>query len=89
VSRGGRVDLAYKYCKIKEIKTPIFLLVGEKDPTTIESCEKLFNDLRHVKPDEKRITIVPGATHMFEEQGKLEQVSRLSTSWFKKFLKCN
>lgn len=86
VCRGGRVDLAYEYCDIKEVTFPILLLVGENDPVTVEINEKLLDDLKSVKPDQKKMTIIPGATHLFEEQGKLEQVSRLAGSWFKQYL---
>jgi len=84
--RGGRVDLAYKYCNINQITLPILLLVGENDPITLRINERLYDDLKSVKPDRKKISVIPGATHLFEEQGKLEQVSRIAGSWFKKFL---
>lgn len=86
VCRGGRVDLAYKYCNIKEFRTPLLLVVGEKDPFVIEVNEKLLTDLKNVDSDHKKLIIIPGATHLFEEEGKIEQVARLSASWFKKFI---
>lgn len=86
VSRGGRVDLARKYCEVKNIRTPILLIVGDKDPVTLEINQKLFNDVKSVESSNKKLTIIPGATHLFEEQGKLEQVSRLAASWFRRFL---
>jgi dienelactone hydrolase len=87
VSRGGRVDLAYKYCKVEHLKTPILLLVGENDPVTLKINYKLFDDLKEIEPNNKKMTIIPGASHLFEEQGKLEQVSRLAASWFKQHFK--
>jgi dienelactone hydrolase len=87
VLRGGRVDLAYKYCKVKQLRTPILLLVGGNDPVTLKINYKLLDDLKELEPNHKKMSVIPGASHLFEEQGKLEQVSRMAASWFKEHFK--
>jgi putative phosphoribosyl transferase len=86
VSRGGRVDLALKYCDIKNIRVPSLFIVGEKDSEILNLNKKVFELLTNINIENKKIVIIPGATHLFEEPGKLEQVSRHASSWFKKYL---
>ncbi len=80
VSRGGRPDLAGEL--LYEVEAPTLLIVGENDPVVIElnrdSLEKLACT--------KELVIVPGATHLFEEPGKLEEVAELTAGWFVKHL---
>jgi putative phosphoribosyl transferase len=78
VSRGGRPDLAMKY--LPKIEAPILFIVGELDDIVIDLNKEAMKHLR----SEKRLEIVPGASHLFEEPGKLEQVARLATAWFMK-----
>ncbi len=76
VSRGGRPDLAGP--AIERVSTPTLLIVGGADQAVIEFNRQAYARLRV----EKRIEIVPGATHLFEEPGALEQVARLAGDWF-------
>jgi len=76
VSRGGRPDLAGPI--LSKVKAPTLLIVGERDYTVIDMNQDALNNLRV----EKRLVIVPGATHLFEEPGALEEVARLSADWF-------
>ena len=76
VSRGGRPDLAGP--ALPRVKAPTLLIVGGNDGPVIEMNEEALNLLKI----EKKIVIVPGATHLFEEPGTLEQVARLAADWF-------
>jgi dienelactone hydrolase len=69
------------------VHVPILLIVGGMDRQVIE----MNKDALAKMPDdsEKEITIVPGATHLFEEPGTLEQVARLARDWFKRYLTSN
>ena len=80
VSRGGRPDLAMK-C-LHRVKAPTVLIVGADDSAVIEMNQEAFEQLRC----EKAMKIVPGATHLFEEPGTLEEVVRLARDWFAKYL---
>ena len=80
VSRGGRPDLARD--ALSRVKAPTLLIIGELDYPVISLNEQAYG-LLHC---EKEIEIVPGATHLFEENGALEQVARLAASWFQKHL---
>lgn len=81
VSRGGRPDLAGP--ALPRVTAPTLLIVGGLDTQVIELNEQA---LREIGSREKRLEIVPGATHLFEEPGTLEEVSRLSTAWFERYL---
>jgi putative phosphoribosyl transferase len=76
VSRGGRPDLAGEYLRL--VYQPTLLIVGERDPTVIELNRMAMQEI----PGETRLDIVPGATHLFEEPGALEEVARLARDWF-------
>lgn len=80
VSRGGRPDLAGP--ALPRVKAPTLLIVGGLDYPVIEMNEEAFALLRC----EKEMTIVPGATHLFQEPGALEEVATLAADWFKKHL---
>jgi putative phosphoribosyl transferase len=82
VSRGGRPDLAWDY--LERVTAPTLLIVGEWDEEVIQLNRQALAKLR-VK--DKRLTIVPGATHLFEEPGTLEEAARVATDWFLKFAK--
>lgn len=75
-SRGGRPDLAGAF--LPHVRAPTLLIVGGEDFGVIELNEAAFALLAC----EKRLAIVPGATHLFEEQGTLEQVTKLTADWF-------
>jgi dienelactone hydrolase len=80
VSRGGRPDLAGE--ALRRVQAPSLLIVGGYDDVVIQLNEEAYAVLRGTKD----MTIVPGATHLFEEPGKLEEVARLATEWFQKYL---
>jgi len=76
VSRGGRPDLAMQH--LKRVKVPILLIVGGKDTVVLGLNKKAMEQI----PAEKKLKIVLGATHLFEEPGKLGEVAKLSAEWF-------
>jgi dienelactone hydrolase len=86
VSRGGRPDLAGDEY-LDQVRAPTLLLVGGNDEPVIGLNQEAYDKLKLLKEDEKRLTIVPGATHLFEEPGKLEQIAQLASGWFTCFLK--
>jgi putative phosphoribosyl transferase len=77
VSRGGRPDLAARV--LPRVQAPTLLIVGGEDGPVIAMNEDALRCLRC----EKHLAIVPGATHLFEEPGTLEEVVRLATEWFR------
>ncbi len=81
VSRGGRPDLAMPI--LKDIKTPILLIVGGNDEVVIELNKKATAAINGIC----ELKIIEGATHLFPEAGKLEIVAKLSVEWFDKYLK--
>lgn len=80
VSRGGRPDLAGEV--LPQVKAPTLLIVGGNDDVVIGLNEEAYAQLSC----EKELKIVPGATHLFEEPGTLEQVAQIASAWFKKKL---
>lgn len=80
VSRGGRPDLADEYLGL--VKSPTLLIVGGRDETVIELNKEALARLHSIK----QLVIVPGATHLFEEPGTLEEVSRLARDWFIRYM---
>lgn len=77
VSRGGRPDLAGA-AALAAVRTPTMLIVGGNDHGVIELNQHAYTALHC----EKRLALVPEATHLFEEEGKLEEVAMLASSWF-------
>jgi putative phosphoribosyl transferase len=80
VSRGGRPDLAGQH--LSEVRAPTLLIVGGDDADVLELNREASKHLTY----EKKLVVVPGATHLFEEPGKLEEVSKLAIGWFSKHL---
>src|SRR5437763_5191363 len=76
VSRGGRPDLAGD--ALPAVKAPTLLIVGGNDEVVLRLNQETLEILRC----EKRLDVVPGATHLFEESGTLERVAELATDWF-------
>ena len=76
VSRGGRPDLAGRY--LAAVAAPTLLIVGGRDEVVLE----LNRRAKAVIPGECDVAVVPGATHLFEEPGTLEQVAKLACDWF-------
>lgn len=81
VSRGGRSDLAASY--LPSVIAPTLLIVGGHDQPVIEMNQDSYNLLTC----EKKLVIVPGATHLFEEPGTLEQVAEQASRWFHQYLR--
>lgn len=77
VSRGGRPDLAQD--SLAALKAPILLIVGGRDDIVVELNRKAYSMIRC----EKELVIVPGATHLFEEPGTLEEAANHAALWFK------
>lgn len=84
VSRGGRPDLAAE--SLRDVHAPTLLLVGGRDEEVIGLNEKALAALGSA---EKRLVIIPGATHLFEEPGALEQVADQAADWFHQHLEVN
>jgi pimeloyl-ACP methyl ester carboxylesterase len=80
VSRGGRPDLAGS--ALARVRAPTLLIVGGNDIQVIQLNRAALARLRC----EKRLVIVPGATHLFEEPGALDEVARLARDWFQRHL---
>ena len=82
VSRGGRVDLASKHTSLKNITCPTLFILGEKDNQVIELNQHILNNYLE-KVEKKKMIIIPGASHLFEEHGKLEEVAAKASGWFR------
>ncbi len=76
VSRGGRPDLA-GHASLEKVTAPTLLIVGGDDSVVIDLNREAFAYLHC----EKKLEIIPGATHLFEESGKLQSVAALATQW--------
>lgn len=81
VSRGGRPDMAGRLALAK-VRAPTLLIVGGLDHTVLNLNQVAYTALHC----EKRLEIVPGASHLFEEPGKLKAVATLAARWFKRYL---
>jgi putative phosphoribosyl transferase len=80
VSRGGRPDLAGP--ALARVRAPVLLIVGGEDFPVIELNREAMTKLA----GDKKLEIIPGATHLFEEPGTLEEVSQLARTWFQRSL---
>lgn len=80
VSRGGRPDLAMS--ALERVESPTLLIVGGLDNMVIDLNREAYGKLKA----QKHLAIVPGATHLFEEPGTLQEVARLAAEWFKQHL---
>lgn len=80
VSRGGRPDLAGE--ALHRLRTPVLLIVGGNDEAVTDLNRAAYEQMNAVR----ELVIVPGATHLFEEPGKLEEVAELAAAWFGKYL---
>lgn len=79
VSRGGRPDLAMD--QLPQVRVPTLLIVGGNDEPVVELNQVAYDLLA----GPKELVIVPGATHLFEEPGALEEVARLARDWFTRY----
>ena len=82
VSRGGRPDLA-GIAVLAKVRAPTLLIVGGDDEVVVALNRDALASLG-ARP--KELVVVPGATHLFEEPGKLEEVARLASGWFRRHL---
>lgn len=82
VSRGGRPDLAGS--ALARVQAPTLLIVGGHDVPVIAMNEDALAQLHRVA--DKQLVIIPGATHLFEEAGTLEQVAMFANQWFQHYL---
>ena len=80
VSRGGRPDLAMDV--LKNVEAPTLLIVGSLDYDVLQLNREAYKQLS----GEKKLEVVEGVTHLFEEPGKMENVSELAGNWFEKYL---
>jgi putative phosphoribosyl transferase len=80
VSRGGRPDLAGD--ALHDVEAPTLMIVGGRDPRILDANRQASRELSAPH----RITVIPGATHLFEEQGALERVAALAADWFGRHL---
>jgi putative phosphoribosyl transferase len=80
VSRGGRPDLAMS--ALSQVQSPTLLIVGGLDDVVIELNRQAYQKLKV----EKHMTVIPGATHLFEEPGALQEVAGLAARWFTQHL---
>jgi putative phosphoribosyl transferase len=80
VSRGGRPDLAG--AALARVRAPTLLVVGGRDPRVLDLNRAALAEL----PPSSRLEVVPGATHLFEEPGALDQVASLAAAWFTRHL---
>jgi putative phosphoribosyl transferase len=83
VSRGGRPDLAGEQV-LNQIEIPTLLIVGENDKTVIKLNQGALKHLTKIEK-KKKMVVIQGATHLFEEAGALEEVARRATGWFECF----
>jgi len=81
VSRGGRPDLAFNV--LPEVKPPVLLIVGAKDQIVLEINKEAAKRLT----TEHNLVIIPGASHLFEEPGKLDMVARRTQRWFARYMR--
>lgn len=80
VSRGGRPDLAMN--DLPKVEAPTLLIVGSMDHDVLQMNKEAYRQMKC----EKKLEVVEGATHLFEEPGKMDIVSELAANWFEKYL---
>ncbi|HEV8714974.1 MAG TPA: alpha/beta family hydrolase [Candidatus Binatia bacterium] len=81
VSRGGRPDLARS--ALEHVHAPTLLIVGGEDHMVIDLNQQAYARLH----GEKQLVIIPGASHLFEEPGTLQEVARVASEWFMRYLR--
>jgi putative phosphoribosyl transferase len=80
VCRGGRPDLAFD--NVSDVRVPVLLVIGSLDGEVLAANRAAYSDLHTIKS----LEVVEGASHLFEEPGKLEAVADMSAGWFTKHL---
>ncbi|HYX31544.1 MAG TPA: dienelactone hydrolase family protein [Oligoflexus sp.] len=81
VSRGGRPDLAADY--LQDVQAPTLFIVGGRDQQVLALNEGALQKMQKVS---RKLSIVPAASHLFEEPGALDRVAELAEQWFSQFL---
>ncbi len=81
VSRGGRPDLAMPF--LEKVNAATLLVIGERDKLVLQLNDQAYQNLFGIK----KMELIPNATHLFPEEGKLEEVAELAAEWFQKYLK--
>ncbi|MBM4011885.1 MAG: hypothetical protein FJ286_10975 [Planctomycetes bacterium] len=81
VSRGGRPDLAGR--RLRAVRAPTLLVVGGAGTEVLDLNRRA---LAEIAADEKQLAVIPGATHLFEEPGTLDEAARLAAEWFARHL---
>lgn len=84
VSRGGRTDLINDTNILKHMNIPSLFIVGSKDEQIMKINKKTMSEFN--PPTKSKIEIIDGASHLFEEEGKIEEVADIAGNWFLKFL---
>ena len=84
VSRGGRTDLINDTNILKHMSIPSLFIVGSKDEQIIKINKKTMSEFN--PPTKSKMQIIDGASHLFEEEGKIEEVADIAGTWFLKFL---
>ncbi len=84
VSRGGRTDLINDTNILKHLNVPSLFIVGSKDEQIIKINKKTMSEFN--PPTKSKMKIIDGASHLFEEEGKIEEVADIAGNWFLKFL---
>jgi predicted phosphoribosyltransferase/dienelactone hydrolase len=83
VSMGGRTDLL-ENSVLNKITTPSLFIIGEKDNLIVSFNKRAYKEI--ISINSKDMSIIPNASHFFEEQGKIEEVSNVAIQWFKCYL---
>lgn len=83
VSRSGRTDLVGSD-NLGKLRSSVLLIVGSLDISTLKINQEIICKLP--RETNKKIIVIPGASHLFEEKGKIEQIGRITSGWFKKAL---
>jgi putative phosphoribosyl transferase len=83
VTRGGRPDLAGE-STLHDVKAPILFIVGGNDTPLITMNKRALGLLSNAEA--KELAVIPGATHLFEETGKIEEVAQIAADWFESYL---
>ena len=86
VLRSGRPDLAEEVY-IQKIIVPTLLIVGGSDRAVVGINRRALIELKNAK--DRELALIPGAGHLFEEPGKIEEVARIATDWFETYLHCS
>jgi len=86
VLRSGRPDLARKD-SLKKIQMPTLMILGSNDPATIQNNQKALDKMKNISDvTKKRIVLIPGGTHLLEEEGVFAEAAKFAVSWFERYL---